>query len=77
MQYKQLSIEERELIQQGLWANKSLRDIAKEMNRNPGSISRELKRNSSLEKHCCYVILLGVKEKYPFFYCRSMGNHAQ
>lgn len=51
MQYKQLSIEERELIQRRLWANKSLRDIARELNRNPGSISRELQRNSSPEKH--------------------------
>jgi len=51
MQYKHLSIEEREFIQRELWANGSLRNIAKALNRSPGSISRELQRNSSPEKH--------------------------
>ncbi|MFZ5559391.1 MAG: helix-turn-helix domain-containing protein, partial [Patescibacteria group bacterium] len=51
MQYKHLSIEEREFIQRELWTNSSIPDIAKSLNRSPGSISRELQRNSSPEKH--------------------------
>jgi transposase, IS30 family len=43
--YQQLSIEERETIQLGVWQKKSIRAIAKELNRSPATISRELKRN--------------------------------
>jgi len=43
--YKHLSIEERERIQQELWGRKSLRTIAKELGRQPSSISREIERN--------------------------------
>jgi len=43
--YRQLNIEEREVIQMGLWRGKSLRSIALELSRSPGTISRELKRN--------------------------------
>jgi len=43
--YKHLSIEERERIQQGLWQHKSLRNIAKELNRQSSSIAREISRN--------------------------------
>lgn len=43
--YQQLNIEERESIQKGLWEGKSLRKIAQELGRSPGTISRELKRN--------------------------------
>jgi transposase, IS30 family len=43
--YKQLSIEERETIQMGVWQKKSIRSIAKELGRSPATISRELKRN--------------------------------
>jgi len=46
--YKQLSIEEREFIQKMIWMKKSIREIAIELGRSPSSISRELKRNSSL-----------------------------
>lgn len=46
--YQQLNIEERESIQQGLWEGKSLRKIAQELGRSPGTISRELKRNCPL-----------------------------
>jgi IS30 family transposase len=45
MKYKHLSIEERELIQLRLWEKKSIRAIAKELNRPPSSISREINRN--------------------------------
>lgn len=50
MHYKHLTIEEREHIQQGLWRDKSLRDIAKEIGRSPGSISREIERNLPPER---------------------------
>lgn len=43
--YRQLNIEEREIIQTGLWEGKTLRKIASELGRSPGTISRELKRN--------------------------------
>lgn len=45
MQYKHFSIEEREQIQYGLWERKSVRQIAKELNRSPSSVSREINRN--------------------------------
>lgn len=44
-QYKQLSIEEREKLQLMVWQKKSVRDIAKELNRNPSTISREINKN--------------------------------
>jgi IS30 family transposase len=48
MKYKHLSIEEREKIQELLWQNTSIRDIAKVIGRSVSSISRELKRNKPL-----------------------------
>lgn len=45
MQYKHFSVEERELIQKGLWAKRSIRSLARELNRSPASVSRELRRN--------------------------------
>ena len=45
MHYKQLSIEERELIQYFLWEKKSVRDMAKDLGRSPSSICREINRN--------------------------------
>lgn len=44
-QYQQLSIEERENIQLGLWKKKSVRQIAQELNRCPSSIAREINKN--------------------------------
>lgn len=44
-QYRQLSIEEREAIQLGLWQRRSIRSIAQALGRSPSTISRELKRN--------------------------------
>lgn len=46
MKYKHLTIEERETIQIMLWKKKSIRSIAKKLNRSPSSISREVKRNN-------------------------------
>lgn len=45
--YKQLSIEEREIIQLGLWNKDSLRTIAHRLGRPVSTVSRELKRNCS------------------------------
>lgn len=49
----QLSIEEREAIQAGLWAKRSIRDIARELGRPPSTVSREINRNA-----------IGLKPKY-------------
>lgn len=43
--YKQLTIEDREIIQMGVWQKKSIRNIAKQLDRSPATISRELRRN--------------------------------
>lgn len=45
MQYKHLSIEEREIIQRMLWEKRSIRSIAKAVGRSVSSISREIRRN--------------------------------
>lgn len=45
MNYKHFSVEEREKIQEGLWAKKSYRTIARELGRSPASVSREIGRN--------------------------------
>lgn len=50
MQYKHLSVEERERIKQGLWEHKSLRTIAQELGRQPSSVSREIERNLPKER---------------------------
>lgn len=50
MKYQHFSINERELIQYGLWDGKSIRSIAKTLNRSPSSISREINRNIPLNQ---------------------------
>jgi len=45
MQYKQFSIEEREIIQRMWWERKPVRAIAHTLCRSPSSVSRELRRN--------------------------------
>jgi IS30 family transposase len=45
MAHQQLTVEEREEIQRGLWAKESIRSIAKRLGRSHTSISREIKRN--------------------------------
>lgn len=45
MKYQQLTIEERELLKEGLLKKHSLRNIALEMGRSVSTLSRELKRN--------------------------------
>ena len=51
MQYHHFSIEEREIIQTMWWQRKSVRNIAKVLNRSPASVSRELRRNFPLERN--------------------------
>jgi IS30 family transposase len=50
MQYKQLTIEEREKIQEMLWQKQSVRAMAKELGRSPSSISREINRHRPPER---------------------------
>jgi len=45
MKYQHFSVEERESLQYMWWDRKSIRSIAKALNRSPSSVSRELKRN--------------------------------
>lgn len=45
MEYQHISIEEREVIQEMLWDKKSIRTIARRLNRSPSSISREINKN--------------------------------
>lgn len=45
MKYIQLTIEERETIQERLWQKASIRLIATELGRSPSTIAREIKRN--------------------------------
>jgi IS30 family transposase len=49
MQYQHFTVFEREKIQEMLWRKLSLRAIAKELNRSPSSVSREIERNKSPE----------------------------
>lgn len=45
MKFKHLSVEEREKLQLMHWERRSVRSMAKALNRSPSSISRELRRN--------------------------------
>lgn len=51
MKYRHFTIEEREEIQLGLWGKESIRSIGLRLNRSPSSISREIKKHFSPEKH--------------------------
>jgi IS30 family transposase len=50
MKYKQLTIEEREKIQELQWQKVSIRQIANALGRSPSSISREIKRNQTEQR---------------------------
>ncbi|MEJ0053431.1 MAG: IS30 family transposase [bacterium] len=45
-----MSIEERELIQKGLWEKKSVREIARELRRPHSTVSKEIRRNLPPER---------------------------
>ena len=50
--YKHLTMDEREVIAKMHWEGKGLSEIAKALDRDKGTISRELKRNASSEYRC-------------------------
>jgi IS30 family transposase len=58
--YTQLTIEEREKIQAGLWEKRSLRDIAAQLGRSHTTLSRELRKNFPAE-HRRYTPRLAQK----------------
>jgi len=45
MKYQHFTIEEREKIQEMLWEKQTVREIARTLERNPSSVSREIKRH--------------------------------
>jgi IS30 family transposase len=51
MGYTHFSIEEREKLQDGLWAKRSIRSIATELGRSPSSVSREIRKNIPQEQY--------------------------
>jgi len=51
MQYKHLTIEEREVIQKMLWQKQSIRAIAKKLRRNSSSVLREIEKNKSPDRN--------------------------
>lgn len=51
MKYKQFTIEEREKIQEMLWQKSSIRTIAATLGRSASSVSREISRNLTPERH--------------------------
>jgi len=50
MKFKHFTIEERERIQELLWQNTSVRTIARDINRSPSSVSREICKNIPLKR---------------------------
>lgn len=46
-----LSIEERETISRGITSGLSMRNIAKQLERSPSTISREISRNGGLKRY--------------------------
>lgn len=63
MKYKHFTIEEREKIQEMLWRKQSLRAIAKELNRSPSSVFREIRRNKPAARNQ-YTPRLANKRAY-------------
>lgn len=49
MKYQHFTIEEREKIQEYIWDKKSVREMAKTLDRSPSSVSREIKRHFNRE----------------------------
>ena len=55
MNYQHLSIEDREKLQLMLWQKQSVRAMAKELNRSPSSISREINKNRRSDGKRLYI----------------------
>jgi IS30 family transposase len=56
MKYKRLSLEEREEISRGLWADESLTEIARRLNRRISTISREVYGNVRKKKRSYHAV---------------------
>lgn len=63
MNYKHLSIEEREKIQAMIWQKKSIRAIARELGRSHTSLSREVKRHNSVKPDTYIPRLAQIRAK--------------
>lgn len=50
MQYKHFSVEEREKIQRFLWKKRTIRWIARRLERSASSVAREISRNNPIQK---------------------------
>ena len=72
MKYQHFSIEERESLQYMWWERKSIRSIAKALNRSPSSVSRELKRNFPPERE---VYTSRLAQERALNKRRSRGRH--
>ncbi len=60
-QYHRLTLAEREQISQGLWADESFGQIAIRINRNPSTISREVKRSVKKKRRSYSAIKAQIK----------------
>lgn len=73
MQYKHLTIEEREYIQQALcWRKKSVRQIACDLGRSPSSVAREINRN--LDKLGRRIYIPRTSHQRALQKCKSRGR---
>lgn len=72
MKYQHFSIEEREALQYMWWERKSIRSMAKALNRSPSSVSRELKRNFPSERQ---VYASRVAHERALAKRKSRGRH--
>lgn len=72
MKYQHFSVEERESLQYMWWERKSIRSMARALNRSPSSVSRELKRNFPLE-HQVYTSRLA--DEQAVIKRKSRGRH--
>ena len=72
MKYQHFSIEERESLQYMWWERKSIRSMAKTLNRSPSSVSRELKRNFPPERN---VYTSRLAHQQALIKRKSRGRH--
>ncbi len=69
--HKKLSIEEREKIQIDLWKKKSIRQIAKGLNRAPSSIAREINKNRDSINRRMYIPRIAHEKAITKRSCRG------
>jgi IS30 family transposase len=63
MNYKHLSIEEREKVQEMIWRKKSIRAIAKALGRSHTTLSREIRRHNSVKPDTYIPRLAQIRAK--------------